>query len=237
MKKYLLFVLVTAYCSTLFAQISSVEKQALIDFYQATNGDNWNTPWQLDKPISNWEGVTIEDGKVTGITLLFNNVEGTIPASIEKLTNLETLELSFNKISGELPSSIGNLKHLKILAFNSNDLSGTIPASIGNLTQLKQLHLSSNKFNGAIPATVKNLNSLEIFNVFDNQLSGILPTELTQNNNLKELMVAENNFTNPEMFSIVLLSNSGATLDLTKEPTITTPANSIIAVERNEDED
>ena len=236
MKKQLLSLLFIAFCTTLFAQVSVQEKQALIDFYNATNGENWNNTWELNQPVSEWQGVTLEHDKVTGITLLFNNVKGTIPASIENLTNLETLELSFNKISGQLPATIGNLKNLKVLAFNGNNLTGTIPTNIGNLTQLQQLHLSSNKLTGTIPTTINNLKTLEVFNVFDNQLSGVLPTDLAQNHNLKELMVAENNFSNPEMFSVVLLSNSGATLDLTHEPTITSPANSIIAVETSDDE-
>lgn len=236
MRKLVLSILFIAFCTTLFAQVSTQEKQALIDFYNATNGDNWNSTWELNQPVSEWEGVTLKNDKVTGITLLFNNAEGTIPSSIGNLTSLETLELSFNKISGELPATIGNLENLKVLAFNGNELTGTIPSTIGNLTQLKKLHLSSNKLSGNIPSSVKNLKSIEVFNVFDNQLTGALPTELAQNNNLKELMVAENNLSNPEMFSIVLLSNSGVTLDLTKEPTITSPANSIIAVETNEDE-
>tara|TARA_R100001369_G_scaffold44024_1_gene70125 strand:+ start:2436 stop:3146 length:711 start_codon:yes stop_codon:yes gene_type:complete len=236
MKKLVLSILFIAFCTTVFAQVSVQEKQALIDFYNATNGENWNSTWELNQPVSEWEGVTLENNKVKGITLLFNNVEGTIPSSIGNLSNLETLELSFNKISGELPTTIGNLTNLEVLAFNGNNLTGAIPANIGNLTQLKQLHLSSNKITGNIPATVKNLKSLEVFNVFDNQLSGVLPTDLAQNNKLEELMVAENNFTNPEMFSIILLSNSGATLDLTKEPTITSPANSIIAIETSDDE-
>ncbi|RFN57930.1 leucine-rich repeat domain-containing protein [Marixanthomonas ophiurae] len=236
MKKPLLSLLFLAFCTTLFAQVSTQEKQALIDFYNATNGEQWNSTWELNQPVSEWQGVTLENDKVIGITLLFNNLEGTIPSSIENLTSLETLELSFNKISGELPTTMGNLSNLKVLAFNGNHLTGTIPSTIGNLTQLKQLHLSSNNITGNIPVTIKNLKALEIFNVFDNQLTGVLPTDLAQNNNLKELMVAENKFTNPEMFSMVLLSNSGALLDLTKEPTITSPANSIIAIETSDDE-
>jgi len=236
MIKQLLSLLFIAFCTTLFAQVSTQEKQALIDFYNATNGEQWNNSWEVDQPVSEWQGVTLENDKVIGITLLFNNVEGTIPSSIGNLTNLETLELSFNKINGELPTTIGNLKTLKVLALNGNNLSGAIPTSLGNLTQLKQFHVSSNKLTGAIPASVQNLTLLEVFNVFDNQLTGILPTDLAQNNNLKELMVAENNFTNPEMFSMVLLSNSGALLDLTKEPSITSPANSIIAIETSDDE-
>ncbi|WP_165805972.1 leucine-rich repeat domain-containing protein [Marixanthomonas spongiae] len=236
MKKPLLTLFFAVFCTALFAQVSTQEKQALIDFYHATNGEKWHHTWQLDQPVSAWKGVTVEDKKVTGITLLFNNVEGTIPASIGDLANLKTLELSFNNISGELPATIGNLKNLNILAFNGNNLRGSIPSSIGELNKLQQLHLSSNKLSGTVPTTVKKLKNLEIFNVFDNNLTGELPTDLAQNDNIKEFMVAENNFSNPELFSIVLLSNSGAGLDLNQKTALTSPANSIIAIEKNEDE-
>ena len=35
-------------------------RQALVDFYNATDGDHWkiNTNWCSDKPIDEWYGVT-----------------------------------------------------------------------------------------------------------------------------------------------------------------------------------
>ncbi|HIB48500.1 MAG TPA: Two component regulator three Y domain protein [Flavobacteriaceae bacterium] len=234
MKKLLLTPVLILFCVAVSAQVASKEKQALLDFYVATNGAEWTQKWDLNTPVSDWQGVTVTDNHVTGISLLFNNIKGEIPASIGDLSHLQTLELSFNAISGQLPETIGNLEVLEVLAFNGNNLSGTLPATLGNLTRLKQLHLSSNKFEGTVPSTVNALTRLEVFNVFDNHLFGDLPMQLANNSNLKELMIAENNFTNTDMFSIVLMSNSGV-VDLQKN-TIVPPSNSVIAIETSDDD-
>ncbi|WP_432410907.1 leucine-rich repeat domain-containing protein [Rasiella sp. SM2506] len=233
MKRLLLTSVLALFCVIVTAQVTPKEKQALLDFYIETQGDQWVQSWDINTPVSEWQGITVENDKVTGISLLFNNVAGELPASIGDLVHLKTLELSFNKIQGALPETLGNLKNLEVLAFNGNALTGVIPGSLGNLTNLKQLHLSSNKLTGNVPTAINNLTELEVFNVFDNNLAGSLPVQLANNSNLKELMIAENNFTNIEMFSIVLLSNSGA-LDLEKRTLVPT-AKTVIAIESSDD--
>ena len=233
MKKLLLTAFIASFCVVITAQVSSKEKMALVDLYTTTHGDQWKQSWNLNTPVSEWQGVTVEDDKVTSISLLFNNITGVLPTSIGDLVHLKTLELSFNNIEGTLPPTLGNLKNLEVLAFNGNSLSGTIPGSIGNLINLKQLHLSSNILSGSVPASINDLKELEVFNVFDNSLSGALPVELANNGNLKELMVAENDFTNTELFSIVLMSNSG-TLDLEKSKFVAVPKQ-VIAIESSDD--
>ena len=225
MKRLILSLSVFLIAASTFAQVSKTEKQALTDFYNATNGDHWENSWDLTKPVKDWEGVTVKDNKVTAIRLLFNNVTGEIPASIKNLTNLKELELSFNNISGELPSELGYLENLELLAFNGNNLVGEIPQSLGNLKMLKQLHLSSNELSGTIPSTFDNLIEIEVFNVFDNQLSGELPSQLITNRNLKEFIVAENNFDSSKELSITLLSNA-----------MFSKSRSVIAIETNDDE-
>ena len=232
MKKIILSCFCLLLASIATAQISNQEKQALLDFYYATNGKDWKHQWNLDAPVENWYGLTVENNTVTEISMLFNNVSGTLPATLGQLKGLRKLELSFNPISGSLPESIGQLQHLEILALNGTELSGTIPSTLGNLSHLKQLHLSSNKLSGTIPESLGNLAAIEVFNVFDNNLNGALPKSLAKCRNLKQLMVAENDFTNPEDFSIVVLSNGSADLDLTNQPVA--PTHSIIAIERDE---
>ena len=41
-------------------QCEAMARQALIDFYKATDGDHWyvNTNWCSDKPLDEWFGVT-----------------------------------------------------------------------------------------------------------------------------------------------------------------------------------
>lgn len=223
--------------SIVLAQVSKQERQVLLNLYTATNGSEWNSPWNLDEPVETWNGITVENNKVIGINLLFNNLNGTLPGSLGELKNLKKLELSFNPISGNIPAELGNLLQLEILAINGTAVSGSIPESLGNLSNLKQLHLSSNQLSGTIPESLGNLKSIEIFNVFDNDLYGTLPVELANCQNLKQLMVAENNFKNPNDFSVILLSSSGAKIDLLENSPNIEPSRSIIAVERDESED
>lgn len=220
--------------SALMAQISNSEKQALIDLFEATNGSHWSQPWILDEPVEHWNGVTIENDEVVGISLLFNNMQGTLPSSLANLRSLRVLELSFNNISGDLPESLGSLTKLEVLAFNGNNLMGAIPESFGNLHSLKQLHLSSNNLSGSIPVSLGELNNLEVFNVFDNNLVGMLPLGLINQPYLQELIIAENNLFVRDQFSDTLLSNSGAQINF-DDSTLAIPAHSIIAIEESED--
>ncbi len=219
------------------AQVSTLEKEVLLDLYRSTNGSQWTHPWDLLKPVDTWHGISVEHGHVTEISLLFNNMEGSLPNSLGKLEHLKKLELSFNPISGNIPPEIGDLKNLEVLAINGANLEGEIPTELGNLANLKQLHLSSNKLNGLVPISLGNLKNIEVFNVFDNQLFGALPSELARCKNLRELMVAKNNFNNPHEFSIILLANSGASLNLNEESPQIESTRSVIAVEREDSDE
>lgn len=236
MKKIVLTCLFSIFFISTNAEISILEKQALLDLYQATRGESWTNNWNIEEPTANWYGVTVENDQVIGLSLLFNNLNGTIPHSIGNLENLKFLELSFNSISGSLPKSLGNLRNLEVLAFNGNNLSGSIPSSFENLIMLKELHLSSNNLQGLIPEEIGNLDQLEVFNVFDNDLVGNLPTGLAKNSNLRELMVAENRLEFSSKFSTILLSNSGSKLNLLESNNIIPVTKDIIAIESSDDE-
>lgn len=220
----------------ILAQVSESEATVLKDFHTATQGNHWNQKWDLNGAVSNYPGVTIENGHVTEIRMLFNNLTGELPASLSGLTHLKVLELSFNKLSGEIPASFGTFERLEVLALNGNEISGSIPASIGSLSNLKQLHLSSNKLTGDLPNEVNQLSNLEVFNVFDNNLSGDLPLELAANRHLREFMVAENNFNNSGDISEILLYNSGGHIDLKENMILNPNGKSIIAIESSDDE-
>ena len=233
MKKLLLTLTLSVLSITLIAQISPKEKQALVDFYLATNGENWVNTWDINDAAANWHGITVENNQVTGISLLFNNMEGNIPSSIGNLANLKSLELSFNKLNGTIPSEIGKLSKLELLALNGNNLNGKIPSSIGDLSALKELHLSSNKLNGVIPTPIGNLAKLEILNVFDNELSGTLPIGLSYSENLKKLVVAENELIETEAYSTLLLFNNDPSFK--PNNSLLPSAKTVIAIETSDD--
>ncbi len=218
------------------AEVSPNQKKALTDLYINTNGDKWINTWDLETPVANWHGVTVLNDQVIAINLLFNNLDGTIPASLSKLISLEKLELSFNKLTGTIPAEIGTLNNLQVFAINGNNISGKIPVSIGNLESLEQLHLSSNKLEGTIPLSVANLNKLEILNVFDNKLSGTIPYALSNNDTLKKLVIAENELTGTESFAAIITFEGQNGNDVRfKNPATIIPTKSVIASEENDD--
>ena len=61
------FLLLVGIISVSFAQISDLEKNALIDLYNTTNGAEWNTTWDLNKDVSTWHGITIVNNAVSEI--------------------------------------------------------------------------------------------------------------------------------------------------------------------------
>lgn len=205
MKNQLLALLLCFFSAFVVAEVSPKEKQALIDLHLATHGENWVHTWDINSPVTEWHGITVENNTVTGISLLFNNMIGTLPVSIGDFDDLKVLELSFNKLTGTIPIEIGSLSNLELLALNGNILSGSIPSSIGNIESLKELHLSSNRLLGILPTSLSNLTNLETLNVFDNKLSGTLPIGLSHSKNLKKLVIAQNNLIETEAYSSLLL--------------------------------
>ena len=85
------------------------QRDALVDFYEATGGDNWtkNTNWCTGKPVSEWYGVTATSmGEVTQLYLPNNNLTGELPVSLAQMENLKALYLYNNCLTGEVPTEI-----------------------------------------------------------------------------------------------------------------------------------
>ncbi|KAG6738903.1 hypothetical protein POTOM_058526 [Populus tomentosa] len=75
--------------------------------------------------------------KLNVLSFSNNLLLGSIPATVENLSNLSVLNLANNRLSGSIPPELGRLKSLSELRLNLNDLTGAIPASIGDLIGLK----------------------------------------------------------------------------------------------------
>ena len=181
--------------------IYAKERAALIDLYNATDGNNWknNTNWCSDLPIDEWYGVNIHyedkvnsNGRVSTLDLYRNQLTGNIPESIGNLTNLKTFNLEDNQLSGSIPESIGNLTNLTNLRLVSNQLNGNIPESIGNLTNLTWLNLGANYLTGEIPESIGNLTNLTYLGLHKNQLSGNIPESIGNLTNLTDLALYQN---------------------------------------------
>ncbi|XP_074561345.1 leucine-rich repeat receptor protein kinase HPCA1-like, partial [Curcuma longa] len=129
-------------------------------------------------------------------------IEGTLSSDIQKLTELEELDLSFNlNLGGPLPPSIGNLKKLKTLRLIGCQFSDQIPDEIGNLLNITVLSLNSNKFSGEIPASIGRLFNLNWLDLADNQLFGHLPVSTSHAWGLDQLLNASHFHLNKNQLS------------------------------------
>ena len=173
----------------------TADRAALVALYNATGGADWtnNTNWLSNEALSEWHRVeTDEDGRVTALRLVANELSGEIPAELENLTNLQVLSFSINTLSGEIPAELGNLTNLQSLSLSANTLSGEIPEELGNLTNLEGLDLLQNTLSGEIPEELGNLTNLQLLYLHSNVLSGEIPEELGGLTNLQSLYLSEN---------------------------------------------
>ena len=175
----------------------AADRAALVALYNATDGPNWNNNrnWLSDKPLDQWYGVTVQNGRVTRLFLGDNQMTGPIPSELGNLANLQELNLRYNQLTGPIPPELGNLANLEVLFLLANQLTGPIPPELGNLANLEWLSFSGNQLRGSIPSELGKLANLEWLILSNNRLTGAIPPELSQLANLEWLSFSGNQLT------------------------------------------
>ena len=174
---------------------SSTDRAALVALYNATDGANWTDKanWLSDEPLGEWHGVTADDdGRVTEVRLSENNLAGSIPSELGRISSLTILHLDDNQLSGQIPEELGNLSNLTEMKLNRNELSGGIPAELGSVANLEELALGGNQLSGEIPSELGNLSNLTGLYLWGNELSGQIPEELGNLANLERVFLDGN---------------------------------------------
>jgi Leucine-rich repeat (LRR) protein len=170
--------------------IQQSQKEALIAFYNSTDGDHWtNIPeekkWkqegQSGHEARNWEGITIdENGKVVQIDLQDKGLRGTVPEEISALSSLRVLDLSHNMLQGEVPIHLARLDNLEELYLNNNEFEGYMDLEFSVMPNIRVMALQHN-----------DLVSIPDFS-FNNLVDPLQVTLNTENNKL-EFYYIENN--------------------------------------------
>ena len=175
-------------------------RTALAALYEETAGYAWRyrDNWLTDAPLGLWFGVEVDQsGQVVGLDLAGNGLNGSIPAELSDLTELEYLLLPRNRLSGEIPPQLGALGSLVTLDLATNRLSGAIPRELGDLASLGYLDLRQNRLTGPIPESVGRLSALGHLNLTFNRLTAPIPAALGNLGELTELRLAVNELTGP----------------------------------------
>lgn len=165
-------------------QMEAEARKALIEFYNATDGDNWsnNTNWCSDKPLSEWFGIRTEGRKYPReINLESNGLKGQIPedffshagpityfnvcqneltgpiCDLSKAFDLGAFLVASNQLTGELKPEIFDYPCFYCFDCSGNNMTGSIPASIANLMNIPNaLNISGNDFSGEVPDEIIN---------------------------------------------------------------------------------
>ena len=171
------------------------DREILVAFYESTGGDGWRKSggWLTDAPLDDWYGVkTDSDGRVTGLRMTYNDLDGSLPREIGYLSELTVLEVSGYGLAGEIPPEIGHLTKLEALVLDSTGVSGAIPPEVGHLTNLERLSLSSTLVSGPLPIELGNLTNLKELRIMHTPLRGLIPRELGNLKNLVALRLSFN---------------------------------------------
>jgi hypothetical protein len=109
---------------------------------------------------------------------------------------VKSLFLSQNNLQGTLPTTLQNLSHLQSLVLDHNLLEGTLP-TFQSLSALSWLYLSSNKLSGTISSNLASSSTkLVSLSMADNFLSGTISSSLYLSlPNLHHLDLSHNNLT------------------------------------------
>ena len=168
---------------------------------------NWLESLELDQ----WQGiVSSEDDGVTKLEIHNTSLNGTVPAGLGSLPNLEELRLDQNSLTGSIPTGLGSLSNLTYMRLDTNQLSGRIPSDFGSLSSLTYLSLDDNflglqahptlgnpspaAVSNPIPASLGNLPNLVVLGLSENRLSGSIPSALGSLSSLNILFLDHNDF-------------------------------------------
>lgn len=186
------------------AQVPETERQALIELYQATGGDDWvrNDGWRGPEGSEcDWFGIRCEanavgDATVDWIRLPGNNLRGSLPPTVTDLSNLNALYLPDNLVRGTLEFANASWPSLTTIDLANNDITAwQDPVA---LPGLRGLRLDNNRLkilpaavlegmpglvgltaanNGleSLDPVVENLTGLERLDLTGNRLNGRIP--------------------------------------------------------------
>ncbi|KAL4568027.1 hypothetical protein LXL04_023627 [Taraxacum kok-saghyz] len=140
---------------------------------------NLSPPKSLDWSDPNpckWQQIQCSrDNRVTRIQAGNQNLKGSLPQTLNNLTELQVLEFQNNQLTGSLPSLSG-LTQLQNLLLSSNSLSSIPTDFFDGMSSLQHVYLDYNRFSSwSIPDSLKSASSLQVFSATSANITGKIP--------------------------------------------------------------
>jgi len=182
------------------AQVLQADSLALIEFYNSVGGPKWTDQgnW-LTGPVNTWTGITVTDGRVTGLEIVSNNMSGTIPSAIGQLTELTRLRLIGDEnpvkvvdIHGAIPAELWNCTKIQVLQLKYTNLTGDIPAGIEKMVNLQEINFQQSYLNCELPEALFNLPKLTKAYLHQSNFKGKVPASLVNATKLTRLYLQGN---------------------------------------------
>ena len=143
---------------------------------------------QLDGPLTKLWSLT----KLEILYSYSNRFTGSISGSVGDLRNIKTLYLKGNLLTGTLPSEIEKLSKLQTFDVSHNSLHGSINDNLlTNAQSLQKFVVSSNRFTGPVP--IVSSQHLKTFDISLNKFTGFIPSLYFENNSQIEIFSASLN--------------------------------------------
>lgn len=202
-QRYVLALLAYSWDSTAWSYCGNHQNYTQEDcvFVEAITGaEETKKIWLSSTSECDWHGVICSDGIVRGLELIQNDLIGSIPAEISKLTFLQYLTLQANCLHGAIPPEFGNMDFLQSLELHGNGLSGELPTEFYEAGKLQQINLSTN---GLYYYECTRSDNLVVNNYFrmgdrangiNRGISGNLDNKIGKFRALKGLHLFSNNF-------------------------------------------
>uniref|UniRef100_A0A7N0ULF8 non-specific serine/threonine protein kinase n=1 Tax=Kalanchoe fedtschenkoi TaxID=63787 RepID=A0A7N0ULF8_KALFE len=135
-----------------------------------------NASWWSDPDPCKWETVHCENNRITRIQIGGRGVKGTLPSSLNQLTELQIFEVMRNQLTGPLPTFAG-LGSLREFLLNQNNFSSIPGDFFKGLSSLGSASLDDNPFEPwTLPESMRDASALQNFSAMNAAVNGTIPS-------------------------------------------------------------
>ncbi|KAL8229356.1 hypothetical protein R6Q57_014256 [Mikania cordata] len=174
--RFHLFIVYLTSVTVIYVQCQSSSNDATVmlalkDNLSPLDSLDWSDP----NPCK-WQQVQCSrDNRVTRIQVGNQNLKGSLPPTLNNLTELQVLEFQNNQLTGSLPSLAG-LIQLQNLLLSRNNFSSIPLNFFDGMSSLQHVYLDYNGFGSwSIPDSLKSASTLQVFSATSANITGKIP--------------------------------------------------------------